>query len=146
MYTIETQTSFDSAHFLAGYQGKCGNIHGHRWTVKVIAKGEALEENRAQTRGMLMDFSQLKAALQEMGNAMDHVLILERGTMADDTLGCLKRDGFRMVEVDFRPTAENLARWFYDRLMEQGFSLQSVVVYETPNNCAAYGEIGRAHV
>ncbi len=139
MYTIETQTSFDSAHFLAGYQGKCGNIHGHRWTVKVIAKGEALEENRAQTRGMLMDFSQLKAALQEMGNAMDHVLILERGTMADDTLGCLKRDGFRMVEVDFRPTAENLARWFYDRLMEQGFSLQSVVVYETPNNCAAYG-------
>ena len=86
-----------------------------------------------------MDFSQLKAALQEMGNAMDHVLILERGTMADDTLGCLKRDGFRMVEVDFRPTAENLARWFYDRLMEQGFSLQSVVVYETPNNCAAYG-------
>mgnify|MGYP001028456554 CR=1 FL=1 len=139
MYTIETQTSFDSAHFLAGYQGKCGNIHGHRWTVKVIAKGEALEENRAQTRGMLMDFSQLKAALQEMGNAMDHVLILERGTMAEDTLGCLKRDGFRMVEVDFRPTAENLARWFYDRLMEQGFSLQSVVVYETPNNCAAYG-------
>lgn len=139
MYTIETKTSFDSAHFLAGYQGKCGNIHGHRWTVKVIAKGEALEENRAQTRGMLMDFSQLKAALQEMGNAMDHVLILERGTMAEDTLGCLKRDGFRMVEVDFRPTAENLARWFYDRLMEQGFSLQSVVVYETPNNCAAYG-------
>lgn len=139
MYTIETQTSFDSAHFLAGYQGKCGNIHGHRWTVKVIAKGEALEENRAQTRGMLMDFSQLKAALQEMGNAMDHVLILERGTMAEDTLGCLKRDGFRMVEVDFRPTAENLARWFYDRLMEQGFSLQSVVVYETPNNCAVYG-------
>ncbi len=139
MYTIETQTSFDSAHFLAGYQGKCGNIHGHRWTVKVIAKGEALEENRAQTRGMLMDFSQLKAALQEMGNAMDHVLILERGTMAEDTLECLKRDGFRMVEVDFRPTAENLARWFYDRLMEQGFSLQSVVVYETPNNCAAYG-------
>lgn len=139
MYTIETQTSFDSAHFLAGYQGKCGNIHGHRWTVRVIAKGEALEENRAQTRGMLMDFSQLKAALQEMGNAMDHVLILERGTMAEDTLGCLKRDGFRMVEVDFRPTAENLARWFYDRLMEQGFSLQSVVVYETPNNCAAYG-------
>lgn len=138
MYTIETQTSFDSAHFLAGYQGKCGNIHGHRWTVKVIAKGESLEETQTQTRGMLMDFSQLKDALQKMGNALDHVLIMEHGTMAEDTLGCLKRDGFRMVEVDFRPTAENFARWFYDRLREQGFSLQSVVVYETPNNCAAY--------
>ncbi|MCM1495109.1 MAG: 6-carboxytetrahydropterin synthase QueD [Bacteroides sp.] len=139
MYTIETQTSFDSAHFLAGYQGKCGNIHGHRWTVKVIAKGEALEQNQTQTRGMLMDFSQLKDALQEMGNSLDHVLILEQGTLAEDTLQCLKRDGFRMVEVAFRPTAENFAKWFYDKLMEQGYSLQSVVVYETPNNCATYG-------
>lgn len=139
MYTIETQTSFDSAHFLAGYQGKCGNIHGHRWTVKVIVKGADLEESQVQTRGMLMDFSQLKEALQEMGNALDHVLILESGTMAEDTLQCLKRDGFCLVEVDFRPTAENFARWFYDRLVEQGFSLQSVVVYETPNNCATYG-------
>lgn len=139
MYTIETQTSFDSAHFLAGYQGKCGNIHGHRWTVKVIAKGEALEQTQTQTRGMLMDFSQLKDALQEMGNSLDHVLILEQGTLAEDTLRCLKRDGFRMVEVAFRPTAENFAKWFYDKLMEQGYSLQSVVVYETPNNCATYG-------
>ena len=64
MYTIETQVSFDSAHFLAGYQGKCGNIHGHRWTVKVIAMGEQLEQEQMQTRGMLMDFSSLKAALR----------------------------------------------------------------------------------
>lgn len=139
MYTIETQVSFDSAHFLAGYQGKCGNIHGHRWTVKVIAKGESLEQEQIQTRGMLMDFSQLKKALQAMGDALDHVFILEQGTMAEDTLQCLKRDGFRLVEVGFRPTAENFAKWFYDKLTEQGYSLQSVVVYETPNNCATYG-------
>jgi 7-carboxy-7-deazaguanine synthase len=25
------EQSFNSAHFLAGYQGKCANIHGHRW-------------------------------------------------------------------------------------------------------------------
>lgn len=139
MYTIETQVSFDSAHFLAGYQGKCGNIHGHRWTVKVIAKGESLEQEQIQTRGMLMDFSQLKKALQAMGDALDHVFILEQGTMAEDTLQCLKRDGFRLVEVEFRPTAENFAKWFYDKLTEQGYSLQSVIVYETPNNCATYG-------
>lgn len=138
MYTIETQTSFDSAHFLAGYQGKCGNIHGHRWTVKVIAKGETLEQETSQTRGMLMDFSQLKEALRTMGDALDHVFIIEKDTMAEDTLQCLKRDGFRLVEVAFRPTAENLAKWFYDELTKQGFSLQSVIVYETPNNCAAY--------
>ena len=138
MYTIETQTSFDSAHFLADYQGKCGNIHGHRWTVKVIAKGEELNQDQLQTRGMLMDFSQIKEDLKKIGSTLDHVLIIEKNSMKQDTLACLKRDGFAIVEVEFRPTAENLAKWFYDRMTEQGYQLKSVVVYETPKNCATY--------
>lgn len=138
MYTIETQTSFDSAHFLADYQGKCGNIHGHRWTVKVIAKGEKLNQDQLQTRGMLMDFSQIKEDLKKIGSTLDHVLIIEKNSMKQDTLACLKRDGFAIVEMEFRPTAENLAKWFYDRLTEQGYQLKSVVVYETPKNCATY--------
>ena len=138
MYTIETQTSFDSAHFLADYQGKCGNIHGHRWTVKVIAKGEELTQEQPQTRGMLMDFSQIKEDLKKVGSTLDHVLIIEKNSMQEDTLKCLKRDGFAIVEMEFRPTAENLAKWFYDRLTEQGYHLKSVVVYETPKNCATY--------
>ena len=35
MYTLKTNASFDSAHFLAGYEGKCSNIHGHHWTVEI---------------------------------------------------------------------------------------------------------------
>lgn len=138
MYTIETQISFDSAHFLSRYQGKCGNIHGHRWTVKVAVKGEKLEENNSQTRGMLMDFSELKKLLRDMGDSLDHAFILEKGTLAEDTYACLKRDGFKLVEVPFRPTAENFARWFHEELTEKGFLLDEVTVYETPNNCATY--------
>ena len=33
MYTLKTEHSFDAAHFLYGYEGKCSNIHGHRWRV-----------------------------------------------------------------------------------------------------------------
>jgi 6-pyruvoyltetrahydropterin/6-carboxytetrahydropterin synthase len=138
MYMIETEISFDSAHFLSGYQGKCGNIHGHRWTVKVAVKGEQLDEEATQTRGMLMDFSDLKAALRDMGDKLDHVFIIEQGTLAADTFACLQRDGFKLVEVPFRPTAENFARWFYEELEQKGFSLDAVTVYETPNNCAVY--------
>ena len=141
MYTIETQVSFDSAPFLAGYQGKCGNIHGHRWTVKVVVQGEQLEEEQLQTRGMLMDFSQLKQELKTMGDKLDHVFIIEKNTLAEDTLHCLLRDGFRIVEMDFRPTAENFAKWFYDELTKQGYPLKSVMVYETPNNCATYSPV-----
>ena len=60
MYRLETNASFDSAHFLKGYQGKCSNIHGHRWKVEVAVAGERLSEEE-QTRGMLVDFGNLKA-------------------------------------------------------------------------------------
>lgn len=45
MYTLISEVSFDSAHFLAQYEGKCRNIHGHRWTIKVEICGEDLQES-----------------------------------------------------------------------------------------------------
>lgn len=88
-----------------------------------------------------MDFSQLKQELKTMGDKLDHVFIIEKNTLAEDTLHCLLRDGFRIVEMDFRPTAENFAKWFYDELTGQGYPLKSVIVYETPNNCATYSPV-----
>ena len=35
MYYLTVENSFDSAHFLHGYDGKCSNLHGHRWRVVV---------------------------------------------------------------------------------------------------------------
>lgn len=44
MYTLQTSASFDSAHFLKGYEGKCSNIHGHRWTVEVTVASEEVKK------------------------------------------------------------------------------------------------------
>ena len=33
MYYLKTEQSFDSAHFLKDYDGKCRNLHGHCWRV-----------------------------------------------------------------------------------------------------------------
>ena len=33
MYGLKTESSFDAAHFLTDYHGKCENLHGHRWRV-----------------------------------------------------------------------------------------------------------------
>ena len=38
MYKIRIEESFDSAHFLAGYDGKCSNLHGHRWRIVMEQK------------------------------------------------------------------------------------------------------------
>lgn len=59
MYKITANESFDSAHFLKDYDGKCANIHGHRWKVLITAGAEELSR-QSQTRGMVTDFGDLK--------------------------------------------------------------------------------------
>ena len=48
MYTLKTEHSFDAAHFLYGYEGKCSNIHGHRWRVvaEVSSDQQANDDER----------------------------------------------------------------------------------------------------
>ena len=62
MYTLEAEASFDSAHFLSGYEGKCSNLHGHRWRVLAVIKADELKKD-GQLRGMIVDFGDLKRAV-----------------------------------------------------------------------------------
>lgn len=139
MYSLRTEHSFDSAHFLAGYEGKCSNIHGHRWRVVIEVKSLTLQTNQ-QLNGMLVDFSQLKKDIKEEMDILDHVLIIERNTLKPGTVAALKDEGFQIVILDFRPTAENMAKYFYDRMKHRGYQVKYATVYETPNNCASYEE------
>ncbi len=86
MYFLKTSASFDSAHFLHGYKGKCANLHGHHWVIEA-----------------------------EFSSSHLH-----------------------LVPMDFRPTAENFARCFYEKLREKDLPVYRVTVYETPDNCAVY--------
>ena len=63
MYYLQTKASFDAAHFLWKYEGKCRNIHGHRWNVVAKIKSQELEQ-KGQTRGMVVDFGNLKKDLK----------------------------------------------------------------------------------
>lgn len=137
MYQLTIEQSFDSAHFLADYRGKCGNIHGHRWRVLLQIESEYLQEDD-QERGMCVDFSVLKEELKKIVDQYDHNFLIEKGTLKDKTMAALREEGFSMVELSFRPTAENFAKHFYDLLQEKGHPVSMVQVYETPNNCAAY--------
>lgn len=139
MYTLKTEQSFDSAHFLADYVGKCRNIHGHRWRVIIEIQGDALLTS-GEKRGMLVDFGDLKNDLKKLADDLDHSLIIESGSLKDATMEALRDEEFRIVEFPFRPTAENFAKYFYDRMIDLGYRVREAVVYETPNNCASYSE------
>ncbi len=139
MYQLTIEQSFDSAHFLAGYVGKCGNIHGHRWRVLLQVQSEQLRED-AQQRGMCVDFSTIKDELKKMVDCLDHALLIEKGTLKDKTMEALSEEGFCVIELAFRPTAENFAKYFYELFAKKGYNVAAVHVYETPNNCASYHE------
>ena len=139
MYKLKTKASFDSAHFLKDYEGKCSNIHGHRWTVEIEVGAETLEHD-TQNRGMVVDFSNLKKDLREIADHFDHSLIMETGSLKQATEDALIAENLRIVKVDFRPTAENFAKYIYDEMTNRGYNVIEASVYETPNNVASYCE------
>ncbi len=137
MYYLKTSASFDSAHFLYGYEGKCSNIHGHHWVIEAKLSGEYLQTDSVKS-GMLVDFSDIKKAVRELADSFDHALIYEENTLNPNTIEMLLSEGFCLIPVNFRPTAENFAHHFFEILSEKGLPVAGVAVYETPDNCAVY--------
>ena len=129
MYILTSEASFDAAHFLTNYEGKCHNIHGHRWRVVLNISGEP-------KNGMVVDFNEIKADLKNLCDYFDHSFIVEKNSLGDELLNLLQKD-FLIRIVDFRTTAENFAKYFYDTLSNK-YDVYEVLVYETPNNCARY--------
>ena len=137
MYSLKTSAAFDSAHFLSGYKGKCANIHGHHWVIEVFTCSDSLI-GAGEKRGMVIDFGDLKREVRSLADSYDHALIYEKGTLKEATLAALNDEGFRLIELECRPTAENFARIFFGQLTSAGLNVSRVTVYETPENCASY--------
>lgn len=51
--------TFDSAHRLDDYIGKCANLHGHTYKLEVTIKG------RTDHRGIVVDFGDIKKIVNE---------------------------------------------------------------------------------
>ena len=137
MYYLKTSASFDSAHFLAGYEGKCANIHGHHWVIEAEFSGSELQ-NDGTHRGMLIDFGDIKHEVRSIAQDYDHALIYEENSLRPATVNALNDENFKLIPVPFRPTAENFSAHFFAILKNKGLPVKSVSVYETPKNCATY--------
>ena len=131
MYGLKTESSFDAAHFLTDYHGKCENLHGHRWRVVAYLAQEKLW-NEGTHKDMVIDFGEFKHVLRELTEELDHSFIVEEGSLMPETLACLEKEGFALSMMPFRTTAENLARYFYDRMADSGLSISQVEVMRRP--------------
>ena len=66
------------------------------------------------------------------GTTVKMGLFGEDGTLKEKTVEALKEENFKMIFVDFRPTAESFAKYFYDRVKEIGYDVIAMVK-KTPN-------------
>ena len=55
-------------------------------------------------------------------------------------LSFLEEEKYEYVKLDDIPTAEHLAKYFYDQLKNKDYNMHFVRIYETPNNCITYAE------
>ena len=72
MFTIFKDFTFAAAHSIRGHTRGCQNLHGHNYRVRVHVAAAELDE-----LGMVIDFADLKAMVQEVLGPFDHQVINE---------------------------------------------------------------------
>ncbi|MCH5331164.1 MAG: 6-carboxytetrahydropterin synthase [Alistipes sp.] len=136
---LTKEFSFEAAHALEGYDGKCRHIHGHSYRLAVTVIGTPRKGDDDPKAGMTLDFGVLKSIVSsEIVERLDHTLIVRRGA-GDNTL--LDRRFGNIVEVDYRPTCENMLADFAGRLavrMPEGVRLHSMRLHETATSYAEW--------
>lgn len=90
MFKLKSEVQFDMAHYLSGYNGKCSNIHGHRYRLIAKIGSETLHEY-GQCRGMVDDFSNFKNALKNIEETFDHKLVIENNDEGKIIIRKIKR-------------------------------------------------------
>ena len=124
MFEVSAEQSFAAGHALRGYKGKCENVHGHNYRIRVTIEGEQLN-----SIGLLVDFVEMKRLMKEIIEYWDHKFINDLPPFDE-----------------INPTAENMAKWFFER-MQEGLAngvaevparIKEVKVWETDRNIATY--------
>ncbi|MBN1383766.1 MAG: 6-carboxytetrahydropterin synthase QueD [Elusimicrobia bacterium] len=120
MFEIFVEGDFSAAHNLVNYKGKCEQLHGHNYKVRIYVYGKKPAED-----GILVDFTDLKKELKKVISKLDHKYLNEI-------------EPFNKVN----PTAENIAKYIFKQLQVISCKLKisKVSVWETERNCATYYE------
>ena len=113
---IWKQFTFEAAHLLPNLpEGhKCRRLHGHSYTVRICVEGELDPE-----LGWVIDFADIKQAYLPIRRQLDHYYLNE-------------------IEGLENPTAENIARWIWDRLKPELPILSRIEIGETCTSGCVY--------
>lgn len=116
---VVKEFTFDAAHHLHAYDGKCTNLHGHTYKVVIHCSG------KPNQIGIVVDFSDIKRLFKEkIESKLDHQYLNE-------------------VLPAMNTTAENMIVWIWDELEkavqslnDSHLRLEELTLYETPTSYA----------
>lgn len=119
-YRVTVTARFEAAHNLIDYEGGPEPLHGHSYRVEAV-----LESEKLQRYDLAVDFVPARTALEALAKQLDYRYINEH----PDFLGR-------------NTSAENVARWFAEKLATSGTlgwsNVSEVTVWEGPDNRATY--------
>ena len=135
MFQLKRSMYTETAHLLRDHPGLCKNLHGHSYKWTVLIQAEQLFED------MIMDFTDLKKAMETVIGFYDHAIVV------DETHWKFYKNFFsdsqRIIVFKNRPTAEIMAKDVYcsiSPLLPSDIELVSITCRETRNNEAIYYE------
>ena len=138
-WIIETSFAFNTAHHLTNHNGKCKRLHGHRYETVIRIKAHSLQE-KGSSKGMVLDFTDIKKLNKELEDFFDHKIILQGNDLSIQGLS-----DEEVLRVPFRTTTENIAKMVYNTYKEllalkkiTYVKVEEVRISETPNNTVIY--------
>jgi 6-pyruvoyltetrahydropterin/6-carboxytetrahydropterin synthase len=136
---LTKEFNFEMAHALYGYEGKCKNIHGHSYELKVTLIGHVKSGTEDSDEGMLVDFGVLKKIVKDqIISPFDHALVLNDKSKINSSLG----EGFQqLILLSFQPSCENLLAHFAELLLKvlpRGVKLHHLFLRETATSYAEW--------
>ncbi|NND76643.1 MAG: 6-carboxytetrahydropterin synthase [Flavobacteriales bacterium] len=128
---VSKEFTFEAAHALDGYDGKCKDIHGHSYHLTVTVLGIPKQEHKHPQCGMVIDFSDLKAVVKNnILSKFDHILVLRN----DSRFKGIEETNNRVRFVPYQPTCENMMMEIVEILkaeLPKSVSIHSVKLRET---------------
>ena len=134
---------FEAAHALMGYDGRCRNIHGHSYEMRVTIKGMPIMDDSNPKNGMVMDFGDLKKIVnEEIIDHYDHAFIINN-QMPNDFIEEVKRHYERIIVLPYQPSTELMLIDFSKKIKQRlpdNVKLVKILLKETEGSFAEWIE------
>ncbi|QCX52786.1 6-carboxytetrahydropterin synthase [Elizabethkingia sp. JS20170427COW] len=141
MIRITKIFTFETAHVLYGYDGKCKNLHGHSYKLYVSLKGKPIEDLHHVKNGMVIDFGDLKKIVKdEIQDPWDHGVLVNALSPHLELGENLEKEGHKVIFCNYQPTCENMLYDIAEKIQKhlpEGVELAYLKLHETENS---YGE------